>query len=68
MEIQGETITLRTITANDLPVLWNFIYGKPDPEWKNGMHRILNLHQWSSLNLARPGKSTSPVISAASSK
>lgn len=32
--IQGSRLQLRTITIEDLPILWQLIYGEADPEYK----------------------------------
>src|SRR4051812_20989112 len=32
--IKGEKVTIKPITADDLPTLWEMIYGEVDPEWK----------------------------------
>ncbi|MEK3805177.1 GNAT family protein [Bacillus sp. FSL H8-0547] len=32
--IQGENVLLRRLNHDDIPILWEFIYGEKDPEWK----------------------------------
>ncbi|KAA0550417.1 GNAT family N-acetyltransferase [Bacillus sp. BGMRC 2118] len=35
MKLTGNKVTLRTIIPDDFPVLYDFIYGMEQPEWKN---------------------------------
>lgn len=32
--IKGQLVTLKTLTEQDLPVLWGLLYGTQDPPWK----------------------------------
>ncbi len=34
IQIEGKLVTLRSITDQDIPVLWELIYGEEEPEWK----------------------------------
>ncbi|OZM58574.1 GNAT family N-acetyltransferase [Lottiidibacillus patelloidae] len=34
MKLIGDKVIVREINEEDIPLLWNFIYGTPNPEWK----------------------------------
>jgi RimJ/RimL family protein N-acetyltransferase len=34
MKLLGKKVVVRNINEQDIPLLWKFIYGTPNPEWK----------------------------------